>query len=283
LLGTVRDPDEETGAPGEICRYNQLDATRGDFFNVDYAVALRQLGGNVSFNRLQATYHRYYKVNALRGTVLAGNATLGLANLFNPRDRDGNGTIDETDLTLPISERFFAGGSTTLRGFNFEEAGPRQVIIPQGIFIDQHKKPVILNPFTVPIGGNALAILNLEARIPLTKSLQAVPFYDGGNVFRRIGDLFGRHVDRPVPAGDIVAAINAANLRAHWSNTVGLGFRIQTPFGGALAVDYGFLLNPPEFLIPQRGPSTDPNDFTGTPAIYRLKRTQLHFRFTQTF
>ena len=283
LLGTVRDPDEETGAPGEICRYNQLDATRGDFFNVDYAIALRQLGGNVSFNRLQATYHRYYKVNALRGTVLAGNATLGLANLFNPRDRDGNGTIDETDLTLPISERFFAGGSTTLRGFNFEEAGPRQVIIPQGIFIDQNKKPVILNPFTVPIGGNALAILNLEARIPLTKSLQAVPFYDGGNVFRRIGDLFGRHVDRPVPAGDIVAAINAANLRAHWSNTVGLGFRIQTPFGGALAVDYGFLLNPPEFLIPQRGPSTDPNDFTGTPAIYRLKRTQLHFRFTQTF
>ena len=91
LLGAVRNPDEETGAPGEICRYNQVDATRGDFFNVDYAVALRQLGGNLSFNRLQATYRRYYKVNALRGTVFAGNATLGLANLFNPRDRDGNG------------------------------------------------------------------------------------------------------------------------------------------------------------------------------------------------
>jgi outer membrane protein assembly factor BamA len=283
LLGTVRNPDDETGAPGEICRYNQLDATRGGFFNIDYAVALRQLGGNISFNRLQATYRRYYKVNALRGTVIAGNATLGLANLFNPRDRDGNGKIDETDLTLPISERFFAGGSTTLRGFNFEEAGPRQVIIPQGIFIDQKKQPVVLNPFTVPVGGNALAILNVEARIPLTKTLQAVPFYDGGNVFRRIGDLFGRHVDRPVPPGDIIAAIDAANLRAHWANTVGLGFRIQTPFGGALAVDYGFLLNPPEFLIPQRGPSNLPDDFTGTPAIYRLKRTQIHFRFTQTF
>ncbi|HEY2975293.1 MAG TPA: POTRA domain-containing protein [Pyrinomonadaceae bacterium] len=283
LLGTVRNPDEETGAPGEICRYNQLDATRGDFFNIDYAVALRQLGGNLSFNRLQATYRRYYKINAFRKTVLAGNATLGLANLFNPRDRDGNGKIDETDLTLPISERFFAGGSTTLRGFNFEEAGPRQVIIPEGTFIDRNKEPVFLNPFTVPVGGNALAIVNLEARIPLTRSLQAVPFYDGGNVFRRIGDLFGRHNDTPVPAGDILAAINAANLRAHWANTVGLGFRIQTPFGGALAVDYGFLLTPPEFLIPQRGPSGASDDFTGTPAIYRLKRTQLHFRFTQTF
>lgn len=283
LLGTVRNPDEETGAPGEICRYNQLDATRGDFFNVDYAIALRQLGGNVSFNRLQASYRRYYKSTALRNTVFAGNATLGLANLFNPRDRDGNGTIDEIDRTLPISERFFSGGSTTLRGFNFEEAGPRQAIIPIGTFINQNKDPVILNPFTVPVGGNALAIVNLEARVPVSRTLQAVPFYDGGNVFRRVGDLFGRHDNTPVPAGDVVAAINAANLRAHWTNTVGLGFRIQTPFGGALAVDYGFLLNPPEFLVPQRGPSIDLNDFTGTPAVYRLKRTQLHFRFTQTF
>jgi len=78
-----------------------------------------------------------------------------------------------------------------------------------------------------------------------------------------------------------MAAINAANLKAHWTNTVGLGFRVQTPFGGALAVDYGFLLNRPEFLIPQR----DPNgiDFDGTPAIYRLGRGHLHFRITQTF
>jgi len=283
LLGTVRNPDEETGAPGEICRYNQLDATRGDFFNVDYAIALRQLGGDLSFQRVQASYRRYYKSTALRNTVFAGNATLGLANIFNPRDRDGNGIINDIDYTLPISERFFSGGSTTLRGFNFEEAGPRQAIIPIGTFIDQNKKPVILNPFTVPIGGNALAIVNLEARVPVTRSVQAVPFYDGGNVFRRVGDLFGRHDNTPVPPGDVIAAINAANLRAHWSNTVGLGFRIQTPFGGALAVDYGFLLNPPEFLIPQRGPTPDPNDFTGTPAVYRLKRTQLHFRLTQTF
>jgi outer membrane protein insertion porin family len=280
LLGAVRNPDEETGAPGEICRYNQLDATRGAFFNLDYAIALRQLGGNLSFNKLQASYRRYYKVNALNGTVFAANATIGLANLFNPRDRDGNGRIDEIDLTLPISERFFAGGSTTLRGFDFEEAGPRFVVIPEGTFLDKDKKPVFLDPFTVPVGGNALAIVNLEARIPVTRSLQTVPFYDGGNVFRRVGDLFGKD-DPPVPPGDVLAAINAANLRAQWTHTLGLGFRIQTPLGGALAIDYGFLLNPPEFLIPQHGPNGI--SFDGTPAIYRLKRTQMHFRFTQAF
>ena len=281
LARSQRDEDEQSGKPGEICRYNQLDATRGSFLSVDYALALRQLGGNISFNRFQATYRQYHKVNALHETVLAGNFTLGLANLFNPIDRDGNGTIDEIDRTLPISERFFSGGSTTLRGFGFEEAGPREVVIPVGPFRDSNKNIVFLNPFTVPVGGNALAIVNLEARIPWTRSFQVVPFYDGGNVFRRIGDLFGKHDQAPVPPGDIIAAINAANLRAHWTNTVGLGFRVQTPFGGALAVDYGWLLKPPEFLIPQRGPSGV--TFDGTPAVFRLHQGNISFRITQTF
>ena len=279
LLGAVRDPESvDSAVPGEVCRYNQFDATRGYFFSVDYAVALRQLGGNISFNKLQASYRTYHKINRLRGTVFAANATLGLANIFNPRDRDGNGRIDEIDRTLPISERFFSGGSTTLRGFGFEEAGPREVIIPIGTFRDQDGEIVELNPFTVPVGGNALAVVNLEARVPLSKTLQIVPFYDGGNVFRRVGDLFGKKDSMPVPPGNILAEIKAANLRAHWRNTVGVGIRIQTPIGGALAVDYGFLLNPPEFLIPQQGPR-----FDGTPAVYRLKRSQFHFRFTQTF
>lgn len=279
LIGTVRTAEgSEPGSRGEICRYNQVDATRGDFLSLDYALALRQLGGNISFNRFQASYRRYYKMNSLRGTVFAGNVTLGLANIFNPRDRDGNGTIDEIDLTLPISERFFSGGSSTLRGFSFEEAGPRQALIPVGVFHDQNGEVVSLNPFTVPVGGNALAIVNLEARIPLTRSLQVVPFYDGGNVYRRVGELFGKNDDNAVPPGNLLAAIDAANLRSRWSHTVGLGFRIQTPLGGALAIDYGFLFNPPKFLIPQQAP-----DFQGTPAIYRLKQTQVHFRFTQTF
>jgi outer membrane protein insertion porin family len=280
LLPTRLDDDEHPGEPGEVCRYNQVDATRGSFMSVDYAVALRQLGGNISFNRFQAMYRTYYKVSALRNTVFAANFTLGLANIFNPRDRDENGRIDEIDLTLPISERFFSGGSTTLRGFSFEEAGPREVVIPLGEFRDQDNNVVFLNPFTVPVGGNALAVVNLEARVPLTRSVQVVPFYDGGNVYRRVGDLFGKSDPTPIPPGDILSEIRATNLKARWSNTVGLGLRWQTPFGGVFAVDYGFLLNPPEFLIPQRGPGIG---FDGTPAVFRLHRTALHFRITQTF
>jgi outer membrane protein insertion porin family len=269
-------------------RDSQFDTQRGEFLTLDYSLALRQLGGNLSFNKLLANYRRYYKLTQkqARGTVLAGNVTLGLANLFNPRDRNENGVIDDIDKTLPISERFFAGGSTTLRGFGFEEAGPRAVVpecflqspLPGGcgIFRNNKGELIQLDPFTVPLGGNALAVVNLEARTPLTKAFQIVPFYDGGNVFRRAGDIFGRNNSAAEDDPGLTRAerINLHNLRARWTHTVGLGFGIKTPLGGTLSVDYGWLLNPPEFLIPQA---------SGNEAIFRPKRGQLHFRFTRAF
>ncbi|MBX3299655.1 MAG: BamA/TamA family outer membrane protein [Acidobacteria bacterium] len=166
---------------------------------------------------------------------------------------------------MPISERFFAGGSTTLRGFDFEEAGPRAVIVPQGTFLNSSGQQVTLDPFTLPFGGNALAIVNLEARLPISRSLRAVPFYDGGNVFRRAGDIFN-----PPNANTSFEK----NLRALWSHTVGLGFRLRTPVGGELGVDIGYLINPPRFLIPQ---------INNPDAIYKLRQTQIHFRFSQAF
>ena len=269
--------EEESIAPnGEVCRRNQLDATRGQFLSADYSVAARALGGNTSFSRFTSTYHTYYKVGRARGTVLAGNLTVGLARVFSPRDRNGNGRIDDFDKLLPISERFFSGGSTTLRGFAYEEAGPRQAIVPLGQFRDRSGKVIALNPFTVPIGGNALMVTNLEARVPVTRDLQVVPFYDGGNVFRSPGDIF--HAQPIVRTGNFLEDVNAQNLRQRWTNTLGLGARFKTPFGGALAIDYGYVLNPPQFLIPQGLNTIAP--FT---AIYRLHQGQIQFRFTQTF
>src|SRR5206468_4485819 len=134
------------------------------------------LGGNTSFMRFETSYHTYYKARRVRNTVFAGNLSVGLASLFSTRDLNGNGQVDDFDRLLPISERFFSGGSTTLRGFGYQEAGPRQAIVPQGQFRDRSGKIIALNPFTVPIGGNALMVTNLEARVPVTRELQIVPF-----------------------------------------------------------------------------------------------------------
>ena len=112
-------------------------------------------------------------------TVLATSFRLGLKGPF-------GSTVD-----VPISERFFAGGSTTLRGFGLDLAGP-------------------LDPATgAPLGGNALFIANFELRTPVTKSFSVAPFYDTGNVFARIRDV----------------------KLSSFSNTLGIGLRYKTPFG----------------------------------------------------
>ncbi len=262
LLETIR-----RGEPGDPCRYSPTDPTTGDYLTAEYNFSVPFLGANIGFHKFQASYYRFYTIPKLKNTTFAGRAVLGLANVFSKRERFSSSQFPDLEGILPISERFFAGGSTTLRGFEFESAGPRVVIVPQGTFRNSSGEQVFLSPFTVPFGGNALAIVNLEARIPLSNSVRAVPFYDGGNVFRRVADIF----KAPNVTSDDVFR---QNLTARWTHTVGLGFRLKTPIGGEFAVDYGYLLNPPRFLIPQLNA---PN------ATFIPRRTQLHFRFAQAF
>ena len=255
------------GEAGPSCRYSASDPTRGQYLTAEYNVSLPMLGANIGFHKFQASYNVYYSFPRLKNMTLAGRAILGLASVFSDGDRFGTGEFAELNGILPISERFFAGGANTLRGFDFEEAGPRVAVVPQGTFRNSSGEPVFLDPFTIPFGGNALAVVNLEARIPLSNSIRAVPFYDGGNVFRRVGDIFN---PPDVPPDDVLRQ----NLRALWSHTVGVGLRVKTPIGGELGVDYGYLLNPPTFLIPQ---------MNGPNAFYRLPQSQIHFRFSQAF
>jgi outer membrane protein insertion porin family len=255
------------GEEGEPCRYSSGDPTDGDYLTAEYNFSAPLLGANIGFNKFQLNYNRYITVKKLRNTTFAARGILGVANVFSSGNRFAGTQFPGLDGILPISERFFAGGSTTLRGFEFEAAGPRVVVVPQGTFRNQQGEIVTLNPFTIPFGGNALAVVNLEARIPISESLRLVPFYDGGNVFNRPGEIFN---PSDAPANDVFQT----NLRSIWTNTAGLGLRLKTPIGGEFAVDYGYLLNPPSFLIPQmQGPN----------ANFRLHQGQLHFRFSQAF
>lgn len=255
------------GEPGEKCRYNASDPTTGNYITAEYNVSLPQLGGNIGFHKFRASFNTYYSVPQMKNLTLAARAIIGLASVFS-RNRDfSSSQFPDLEGILPISERFFAGGSTTLRGFDFEEAGPRVAIVPQGFFRNSAGEQIFLSPFTIPFGGNALAIVNLEARIPLVEGVRVVPFYDGGNVFRRVKDIFN---PPDIPPTDIFRQ----NLRALWTHTIGLGFRIETPVGGEFGIDYGYLLNPPKFLIPQ---INAPN------ATIIPRRSKIHFRFSQAF
>jgi outer membrane protein insertion porin family len=257
----------EKGEVTDPCRYNASDPTNGNYLTAEYNVSIPALGANIGFNKFQASYNYYYTFPGLKNTTIAARGILGLANVFKEEPRFGPPDFPGLEKILPISERFFAGGSTTLRGFDFESAGPRVVVVPEGEFRDSNGNVVTLDPFTIPFGGNAMVVVNLEARMPVSKSVRFVPFYDGGNVYRKVGDII--HPPEVAPTDFF-----QRNLLVNWTHTIGLGLRLKTPVGGEFAVDYGYLLNPPAFFIPQD---------MGPPAILRLSPSKWHFRFSQAF
>jgi outer membrane protein insertion porin family len=234
---SLRLGEFSTGITRET-RDNVLSPTRGQLFSFDHSLAASALGGNESFNKFFAEYQRYDTPRALRGTTIAIAARLGLAGLYRVADRDSDGVISEPERRLPISERFFAGGATTLRGFRFEEAGPQGILEPR----NSNELPTL-----VPIGGDALVIFNFELRFPLSRRWRLVPFYDLGNVFRRVSDI----------------------SFAGMTNSVGLGLRFNTPIG-PVGVDYGYLLDPPFFI-------------TASGATLRQPRSAFHIRIGQSF
>jgi outer membrane protein insertion porin family len=71
---------------------------------------------------------------------------------------------------VPISRRFFLGGSTTLRGYDFERVGPT-------------------GPDGTPTGGDLFVLANLEWRVPVYRGFGVVLFSDVGNVFGAINDF----------------------------------------------------------------------------------------------
>jgi outer membrane protein insertion porin family len=189
-------------------RDDPIGPTSGSLFGIDTEVAGRTIGSEVGFVKSFVQAFRYRRVPGRRGVVFAAGARLGLAAGFARTvtriGHDGNPIVEVVD-DLPASERFFAGGDTTVRGFSLDQLGT----------------PATLDENGFPLGGNAVVILNAELRLPVWRDLGAVTFVDAGNVFARVPDLaFG-------------------DLRA----TAGFGLRYRSPIG-PLRVDLGFKLDP---------------------------------------
>ena len=196
-------------------RNDVIDPDGGTFVIFDTELAPRIAGSEVGFLRSFLQGFAYYRVPAPRRTVLAFGARVGAAHGFRRtvarEDADGEPILGpdgqpivDVVQDLPASERFFAGGDTTVRGFSLDRLGTDATISPTGF----------------PTGGNGLVVLNGELRATLIGSFGAVAFIDAGNVFLRATDL------------------DLGQLRA----AAGFGIRYQSPVG-PIRIDLGFKLD----------------------------------------
>jgi outer membrane translocation and assembly module TamA len=186
-------------------RNDQLNPSGGHYLSANGQVAAKAIGSEVGLLKSYFTAQAFRVIPRTRRLVFAGSARLGLATAF---ARVPDPTADDPDLRagvqLPASERFFAGGDTTVRGFALDRLGTPEVIDANGF----------------PVGGNGVIILNAELRVPVLRFLGVVGFIDSGNVFKQTTD------------------IDLGRLRA----TTGFGVRVQSPVG-PIRVDVGFKLD----------------------------------------
>ena len=232
-------------------RDNPLESLKGTFNTFDLGVASGIFGSQTNFTRVVVQNSSYYQFHKRRW-VFARSTRIGVEEPF-----------ASTDFA-PLPERFFAGGSTSHRGFGINQAGPRD--LTSGF----------------PLGGEALFLNNLELRTPplplpyVGNNLSAVVFHDMGNVFSTAGDMANSILKFSQPNRSLCLIPAAATCNFNYvSHAVGAGARYRTPIG-PVSFDVGYNLNPPAFPI--SAPASP-----AVPSSQVLKHFNFFFNIGQTF
>ena len=140
------------------------------------------------FNKVQGEAARYWGIGG--GNVFAVRLRAG--SVFGKTFGTANGFV-------PPQERLYAGGPTTVRGFNQNELGSAiyiansfdTVFVGADIFFRADTTRAYRR--TVPLGGNSLIVANAEIRLRspvLPDVLQWTLFTDAGDVWNRGLDVF---------------------------------------------------------------------------------------------
>jgi outer membrane protein insertion porin family len=193
-------------------RDNPLDAHKGIYesFQVDLNPSF--LGSNTSFGRFLGQTAYYRSLTSDSSLVWANSLRLGMEHAFGGSH-------------IPISERFFSGGGSSLRGFSLNGAGPQREVL-----VCPTDNPNCGQQIPVPVGGQQLVIFNSELRFPMGISTPFLGGTLGGAVF--------------YDAGNVYSSVSFKNVGSDLTHTVGFGLRYKTPVG-PVRIDIGHLLNAP--------------------------------------
>lgn len=133
-----------------------------------------KFGGDYNYLRIWVDLRTYQKIDNM---VLALRGMIG-----------GIHSSDDSGF-IPVEDRFYSGGSNSVRGWSRSQLGPKRAS-------------------GTPLGGKSILEGNLELRYPLFWRLAGVAFVEGGNVWEKafnykINDLAyaaggGLRVDTPI-------------------------------------------------------------------------------------
>lgn len=130
-------------------RDNKLNPTTGTRLSL-LAEPTYEINGGATFVKLRAEASAYRALDAEKRFVLAGRVAAG--------------TIYGANLAaIPANRRFYAGGGGSVRGYGYQDIGPRDAA-------------------GSPTGGRSVVEASAELRIGVTDTIGIVPFLDAGLV-----------------------------------------------------------------------------------------------------
>jgi translocation and assembly module TamA len=131
-------------------RNDPMDATAGFLVGLKLAPYLDTQGQNLTFVKAELGGSTYLRLLSKPSLVFAVRAALGVITGAQSRD-------------IPPDVRFYAGGSSTVRGYPYQTVGPLRG--------------------TKPLGGDSIFDFGTELRMQVTEMFGLVAFLDGGNVY----------------------------------------------------------------------------------------------------
>jgi outer membrane protein insertion porin family len=167
-------------------RDDPLNPTRGWSSAVQLEVASPLFLADEAFLKLflQGSWQR-----RLSGGVLAASLRLGgIEALADSATPDPSLPVAFPSAEVPISERFFAGGRTTHRAYERDFLGIRGETLCARAAAGEPECGDQAASFA-PVGGNGLALVNLDYRFPIAGDFGGIAFLDAGNVWADWRDL----------------------------------------------------------------------------------------------
>ena len=187
------------------------------------------LGGNTQIYGFDLTAAQYFSLPG--DTILLFNGEAATVDTYNGGDR------------VPVYDRLYLGGPSSLRGFGFRKVGP----------LDYKGNPV---------GGRTLLRFTGEYTYPIINRVRGAVFYDAGYVNQDSWDFAPRDyhsrrdyrfdpnrldtdpkTPRPNPSGN---DLKYTEFGGGFSADFGLGVRLDLPIG-PVRLDYGYPLESNEF------------------------------------
>jgi outer membrane protein assembly factor BamA len=203
-------------------RDHPFDAKSGGMTTLQIEAALQALGTSANSSFLKADFRQSWNFSIGRG---ARYGVVSLAFRFGVARPTASSSLE-----MPLSERFFAGGPGTHRGIEPDQLGPFDQLIqrsqepPYGPIIGPNGKEIYQ---TIPIGGQGIAIGNLDYRFPMPFIGQWIwgeLFIDSGEVYGRVREFASKESLPPFP---------------HWRTSAGLGLVLKLG-GFPIKVEYAW-------------------------------------------